>query len=163
MGPVINREAAERIAGLVTDAVAKGAKLVRGGSHRDCYFQPTLLDGVTRDARILWEETFGPVVTVLRVRDENDAMEISTGSRYGLDSCVFTNSLYRMWRVAKGIRAGGVTVNDLPRHGVGFFPFGGVKESGIGREGIGYSIDEMTVLKTIVINIEPAGLAKTMR
>lgn len=163
MGPVINREAAERIAGLVDDAVAKGARLVRGGGHRDCYFEPTLLDSVTQDARILWEETFGPVVTVVRVKDEAEALDIASRSRYGLDSCVFTNSLYRMWRVAKSVRAGGVTVNDLPRHGVGFFPFGGVKDSGMGREGIGYSIDEMTVLKTIVINIEPAGLGKTMR
>lgn len=163
MGPVINTEAAERIQGLVDDAVAKGAMLIRGGKHQGTYFEPTLLDGVSQDAKIMWEETFGPVVTIMRVKDETDAMEVASRSRYGLDSCVFTNSLYRMWRVAKGVRAGGVTVNDLPRHGVGFFPFGGVKDSGMGREGIGYSIDEMTVLKTIVINMEPAGLGKTMR
>ncbi len=163
LGPVIDRDAAERIQGLVDDAVTKGARLVRGGSHRDSYFEPTLLDSVTQDARILWEETFGPVVTVVRVKDEAEALDLASRSRYGLDSCVFTNSLYRMWRVAKSVRAGGVTVNDLPRHGVGFFPFGGVKDSGIGREGIGYSIDEMTVLKTIVINIEPAGLGKSLR
>lgn len=163
MGPVINDGAAERIAGLVSDAVGRGAKLLHGGSRNGCFFQPTLLDSVPRDSRILWEETFGPVVAIVRVRDEFDALDLMSNSRYGLDSCVFTNSLYRMWRVAKSIRAGGVTVNDLPRHGVGFFPFGGVKDSGIGREGIGYSIDEMTVLKTIVINIEPAGMGKTVR
>ena len=163
MGPLINRQASERVAGLVADAVERGAKLVRGGARDECYFEPTLLDSVPRDARILWEETFGPVVTVIRVKDENDALELVAQSRYGLDSCIFTNSLYRMWRVAKSIQVGGVTVNDLPRHGVGFFPFGGVRDSGIGREGIGYSIDEMTVLKTIVINIEPAGMGKTLR
>lgn len=163
MGPLINQRAVERVAELVSDAVDKGAKLLRGGKHRGCFFEPTLLDEVPLDARILWEETFGPVVTVARVESEEAALEISARSRFGLDSCVFTNSLYRMWRVTKGIRAGEVTVNDLPRHGVGFFPFGGVKDSGIGREGIGYSIDEMTVLKTIVINVEPAGMGKTMR
>lgn len=163
VGPVINAEAAEHIGALVKDAVDKGARVLRGGKYRDRYVEPTLLDRVTQDARILWEETFGPVVAVVRVKDEVEALDISLRSRFGLDSSVFTTSLYRMWRVAKGIRAGGVTVNDLPRHGVGFFPFGGVRESGVGREGIGYSIDEMTVLKTIVINIEPAGMGKLSR
>ena len=65
--------------------------------------------------------------------------------------------------MAKRLQVGEVTINDLPRHGVGYFPFGGVKDSGIGREGIGYSIDEMTVLKTIVFNLEPAGLGKVKR
>jgi glyceraldehyde-3-phosphate dehydrogenase [NAD(P)+] len=68
-----------------------------------------------------------------------------------------------MWRVAKALRVGEVTVNDYPRHGVGFFPFGGVKDSGLGREGIGYSIEEMMVIKTIVFNLEPAGLGKVRR
>jgi glyceraldehyde-3-phosphate dehydrogenase [NAD(P)+] len=68
-----------------------------------------------------------------------------------------------MWKVAKLLQCGAVTVNDFPRHGVGYFPFGGVKDSGIGREGIGYSIEEMMVLKTIVLNLEPAGLGKTRR
>jgi glyceraldehyde-3-phosphate dehydrogenase [NAD(P)+] len=163
MGPLINGAAADRVAGLVADAVDRGAKLLRGGRHSDCFFEPTLLDMVPLDARILWEETFGPVATVARVKSEDDAIDIGLRSKYGLDSCVFTNSFYRMWHVAKSIRAGAVTINDFPRHGVGYFPFGGVKDSGMGREGIGYSIDEMTVLKTIVINIEPAGMGKLTR
>jgi glyceraldehyde-3-phosphate dehydrogenase [NAD(P)+] len=65
-----------------------------------------------------------------------------------------------MWKLAKGLEVGGVTINDLPRHGVGYFPFGGVRNSGIGREGVGYSIQEMTQYKTIVFNLEPAGLGK---
>jgi len=160
VGPVINRRAAERIHSLVQDAIAKGAKLLRGGVYKGCYYEPTLLDHVPLNARITWEETFGPVVTVIRIKSENDAIEISGRSRYGLDSCVFTNNFYRMWKVAKRLQVGEVTINDLPRHGVGYFPFGGAKESGIGREGIGYSIDEMTRLKTIVFNLEPAGLGK---
>lgn len=160
MGPLINRRAVEHVAHLVNDAIAKGAKLLRGGRYWNCYFEPTVLDYVPLNAEIVWEETFGPVIPIIRIKNEDEAIEISLRSRYGLDSCVFTNNFYRMWKVAKRLQVGEVTINDLPRHGVGFFPFGGVKDSGIGREGIGYSIDEMTVLKTIVFNLEPAGLGK---
>jgi len=163
MGPLINRQAAERVYGLVMDAVQDGAKLLKGGEYHNCYFEPTVLDYVPLNARIVWEETFGPVVTIVRVENEDEALEVSAKSKYGLDSCVFTNNFYRMWKIAKKLQVGGVTVNDLPRHGVGYFPFGGIKESGIGREGIGYSIDEMTVLKTIVFNLEPAGLGKVKK
>jgi glyceraldehyde-3-phosphate dehydrogenase [NAD(P)+] len=160
MGPLINRHAAEWVHTLVQDAVGKGAKLLRGGQLHECYYEPTLLDNVPLDARIANEETFGPVVTVIRIPSEDAAIEIGRRSRYGLDSCVFTTNFYRMWRLAKRLKTGEVTINDLPRHGVGYFPFGGEKESGIGREGIGYSIDEMTTIKTVVFNLEPAGLGK---
>jgi glyceraldehyde-3-phosphate dehydrogenase [NAD(P)+] len=106
-------------------------------------------------ARIAFEETFGPVVTVIRIKDEEEAIQISRMSRYGLDSCVFANDYRKVWRIANDLQVGELTVNDHPRHGVGFFPFGGSKASGIGREGIGYSVDEMTELKTIVFNLEP--------
>ncbi len=160
VGPVIDRRAADRIHGLVQDAVKKGAKLRRGGNHKGCYYEPTLLDNIPLTCRISREETFGPIVTVIRIKNEDEAIEIGKKSRFGLDSCVFTNNFYRMWKIAKRLDVGEITINDLPRHGVGFFPFGGSKESGIGREGIGYSIDEMTYLKTIVFNLEPAGLGK---
>lgn len=163
IGPVINLRTAERIQGLVDDAKAKGAKLLMGGSHKDCYFETTILYDVPLNARIAWEETFGPVVTIIKIKNEDEAIEIGKKSRYGLDSCIFTNDFYRMWKISKMLETGEVTINDLPRHGVGYFPFGGSKESGIGREGIGYSIDEMTHLKTIVFNLEPAKLGKIRR
>jgi acyl-CoA reductase-like NAD-dependent aldehyde dehydrogenase len=161
MGPLINPEAAKRVQGLVDDAVAKGCRLLQGGKHDGCYFQPTVLDNVPANAEIAAEETFGPVVTVMRVRSLDEAIERSNESRYGLDSCVFTNNLYTAWRVAKALEEGSVSINDAPAHGVGYFPFGGNKDSGIGREGVGYSIDEMTRLKTIQFNLAPAGLGKT--
>ena len=113
------------------------------------------------EARIAWEETFGPVVSIIRVKDEDEALEIANKPRYGLDSCVFSNDFYKIWKIAKRLQTGGITVNDVPRHGVGYFPFGGTKGSGVGREGIGYSIEEMTYLKTLVFNLEPAHLGKT--
>jgi len=154
VGPLINRGAAARVRRLIDDAVGRGATLVRGGASNGCYVEPALLDRVPITAAIAFEETFGPVATVIRIRDEEEAVQISRMSRYGLDSCVFTNDYRRVWDIARRLRVGELTVNDAPRHGVGFFPFGGSKASGIGREGIGYSVDEMTELKTIVFNLE---------
>ena len=161
MGPVINPEAAERVQSLVDDALSKGARLLRGGKHSRSYFDPTVLDFVPAEASIATEETFGPVVTVMRVKSVQEAIERTNESHYGLDSCVFTNSLYTAWRVAKALEEGSVSINDAPSHGVGYFPFGGNKDSGLGREGVGYSIDEMTKIKTIQFNLAPAGLGKT--
>jgi glyceraldehyde-3-phosphate dehydrogenase [NAD(P)+] len=152
VGTVINESAAQRIHGLVKDAADRGAKILAGGSLKGCFYEPTLLDHVPKEATIAVEETFGPVVTVMRVKDEDEAIEMAARPRYGLDSCVFTNSFHRMWKVAKRLEVGEVTINDFPRHGIGYFPFGGTKESGIGREGIGYSVEEMTRLKTIVFS-----------
>jgi glyceraldehyde-3-phosphate dehydrogenase [NAD(P)+] len=161
MGPLINPKAAERVQSLVDDAVSKGVSLLRGGTHQGSYFEPTILDRVTQRARIFEEETFGPVVTLVRVKSVEEAIEWVNESRYGLDSCVFTQNLYTAWKVAKALEEGSVSINDAPAHGVGYFPFGGNKDSGLGREGIGYSIDEMTRIKTIQFNLAPAGLGKT--
>lgn len=155
VGPVINRDAARHAEVLIKDAVSNGATLLRGGKVQSCYVEPTLLDRVPFVARIAREETFAPIVTVIRIADEAEALQVSKMSRYGLDSCVFTNDYRRVWRIAQSLQVGELTVNDHPRHGVGYFPFGGSKASGIGREGIGYSVDEMTELKTIVFNLEP--------
>ena len=154
VGPLVNASAAERVHGLVQDAIDKGAECLAGGSVQEggCFHEPTLLAGVPREAELVWEETFGPVLTVLAVKDLDDALELSNRSRYGLDSAVFTSNLEQAWRAARALEVGQVTVNDAPAHGVGHFPFGGRKpDSGIGREGLGYSIDECTVLKTVVL------------
>ncbi len=156
VGPLIDRDAVERVHELVMDAVEKGAKLLTGGRHEGNYYHPTLLDYVPFDAKLMWEETFGPVIPISHVKDVDEAIEIANKSRYGLDSCVFTNNINLARKVAKRLEEGEVTVNAAPRHGVGYYPFGGNKDSGLGREGIGYSIEEMTRLKTIVYNWRPA-------
>ena len=156
MGPLIELSAAEAVHILVLDAIEKGAKLLTGGRHEGNYYYPTVLDRVPLDAKIAWEETFGPVIPIMRVKDVDEAIELANKSKYGLDSCVFTNDINLARKVAKRLEEGEVTVNAAPRHGVGYYPFGGNKDSGIGREGIGYSIEEMTRLKTIVYNWRPA-------
>lgn len=157
IGPLIDSRAAERISDLVKDATEKGARLLLGGGHHDAYFEPTVLDHVPKEAAAAREEIFGPLAVVIRCKDEGDALGFALESRYGLESAVFTENLHSMWRVARALECGEVTVNDCPSHGVGYFPFGGKKDSGVGREGIGYSIDELTALKTIVFNLGPAG------
>jgi glyceraldehyde-3-phosphate dehydrogenase [NAD(P)+] len=156
VGPLIDKSAVERVHGLVTDAISKGARLLIGGKHNGNYYAPTLLDQVPFTARIMWEETFGPVIPVGRVRDVDEAIELANKSKFGLDSCVFTNDINLARKVAKRLEEGEVTINAAPRHGVGYYPFGGNKDSGMGREGIGYSVEEMTRLKTIVYNWKPA-------
>ncbi|HYX45152.1 MAG TPA: aldehyde dehydrogenase family protein [Acidimicrobiales bacterium] len=152
LGPLVKASAAERVATLVADAVERGGEVVAGGGQQDAYHQPTVLANVPLDAEIVWEETFGPVLPVVRVADLDEALDVANRSRYGLDSCIFTTNLESAWRAARALEVGQVHVNDAPVHGVGHFPFGGRKpDSGIGREGLGYSIDECTVLKTVVL------------
>ncbi|MCW1311425.1 MAG: aldehyde dehydrogenase family protein [Candidatus Rehaiarchaeum fermentans] len=153
LGPVISKDASARINGMVKDAVSKGAKLIYGGSFKDTYHDITLLSDVPLSATIANEETFGPVITIITVKDKEDAIKIANQSNYGLDSCVFTNDINEAYECARRLNVGSVTINAAPSHGSTIFPFGGVKDSGIGKEGIVYSIKEMTYEKTIVFNL----------
>jgi glyceraldehyde-3-phosphate dehydrogenase (NADP+) len=152
IGPLVNADAVQRVNDLVEGAADKGADVLLGGGVDACYHQGTVVADVPLDADIVWEETFGPVLPILRVEGLEHALEIANDSRYGLDSSVFTSNLDKAWAAARGLEVGMVTINDAPAHGVGHLPFGGYKpDSGIGREGLGYSIDECTVLKTVVM------------
>ena len=152
VGPLVSGSAAKNVNELVDDAAQKGAEVLVGGAVHEAYHQPTVLGGVPVEAEIVWEETFGPVLPVVRVADLEAALDIANRSRFGLDSAVFSSNLDRAWQAARALECGQVTVNDAPKHGVGHFPFGGRKpDSGIGREGLGYSIDECTMLKTVVL------------
>jgi glyceraldehyde-3-phosphate dehydrogenase [NAD(P)+] len=155
LGPLISDAAADRVVAMIHDAVAKGATLLTGGERRGRVLTPAVLSNVTPEMRVAQEETFGPVVPILDAPDEEAMLQVATRTPFGLDSCVFTRNFDRMWRAAKRMSCGEVTINDLPKHGIGHFPFGGQRESGMGREGIGYSIDEMTELKTIVFTLGP--------
>ncbi len=160
MGPVINKKAAERIDSMVKDAVNNGAKLVKGGKFNNSYYEPTILEDVPLSAQIANEETFGPVITLIKVKDEDEAILIANKSNYGLDSAVFTNDFYRAWKIMKALQVGNITLNSAPSHGTAYFPFGGVKDSGAGKEGVGYSIEEMTNIKTMVFNLGAKDLGK---
>ncbi len=156
IGPLIDSNAVARVKALVDNAVDKGAKLVHGGKVKGNFFEPTLLGDVPLDADIMKNETFGPVIPVHAFKTIDEALDIANRSSYGLDSSVFTTNINHAWKIAKRLEVGEVTINNYPAHGVGFFPFGGVKDSGLGREGIGYSIEEFTNMKTIVVDTSAA-------
>ncbi len=152
IGPLVNDAAREKVERLVRNARSKGAEVVVEGICDGLYCGPTMLDKVPLETDIAWEETFGPVITLIRVKDLDEAISIANSSAYGLDAAVFTSSIDRAWKSAKALEDGEVTINDFPAHGLGIFPYGGVKGSGIGREGLGYTLREMTQEKTIVFN-----------
>ncbi len=150
IGPLINEGAVEKVDDLVKDAKEKGAKLLYGGKKKGLYYHPTVLDNVTSKMKIAWEETFGPVVTIMRVRDYEEAIRIANQSEYGLDACIFTKDVDKALDAGLRLEDGTVSINASPSHGLGLFPFGGDKDSGIGREGIRHSLMEMTKVHTII-------------
>ena len=139
MGPLIHAEAARRVAESVQEAIDQGARLVCGGEperagRAECFYPPTLLDGVTASMRIASEESFSPVVPILEFEDEDDALGLANDTPYGLAAYVYTSDLNRAQRFADGLRAGVIGIND-PRPITPEAPFGGVGQSGMGREG----------------------------
>lgn len=150
IGPLINKNAIERVDSLIKDAIKKGAKLLLGGKYKGLFYEPTVLDYVKTNMRIAWEETFGPVITVMRVKSYEEAIKISNQSKYGLDACIFTQDIDKALDAGFRLEDGTVSINTSPSHALGLFPFGGDKDSGIGREGIKYSIIEMTKVHTII-------------
>lgn len=137
IGPLISREHLDRVEGMVTRAERDGATVVTGGSRpkhleQGFFFEPTILAGAAADSFIAQEEVFGPVLTVLRYRDDDDAVTVANHSQYGLGGAVWGSDVERALSVARGIRTGQVSINGtIP----GDAPFGGFKQSGIGREG----------------------------
>ncbi|EMA41218.1 aldehyde dehydrogenase family protein [Halococcus hamelinensis] len=151
LGPLISEDQADWVEELIEDALEKGARLVRGGGREGRFVEPTLLADVPHDARIVTEEQFGPVVAVTTIEDEDDAVRVANAGDLALDAAVFTADHDRAMALADRIDAGAVRINGAPSHGLGDLPFGGNKASGIGREGIGVSIERFVRRKTVVL------------
>jgi glyceraldehyde-3-phosphate dehydrogenase [NAD(P)+] len=151
MGPLINEGQAEWVEELVEDAVEKGADLVRGGERDGVHFAPTLLANVPHDARVVHEEQFGPVAAVTTFEDEEEAIEIANHGDLALDASVFTKDYDRAMDLSDRLDAGAVRINGAPSHGLGDIPFGGNKASGIGRQGLHTTIEEMVRKKSIIL------------
>ncbi len=150
--PLVSTEAADFVEELIHDAIRKGAKLLVGNKREKNLVYPTLFDRVTADMRIAWEEPFGPVLPILRVKTVEEAVRITNESEYGLQASVFTENVDAAFRVGAQLDVGTVQVNGKTERGPDHFPFIGVKSSGMGTQGIRYSIEAMTRAKTIVLN-----------
>ena len=151
--PLINSKAADFVMELIEDARNKGAHLVIGGTREKNLIYPTLFDKVTTDMRLAWEEPFGPVLPIIRVKDKDEAIEIANKSQYGLQSAVFTENINDAFYIADKLEVGTVQINNKTERGPDHFPFLGVKASGIGTQGIKYSIESMSRPKATVINL----------
>jgi len=155
VGPMIDAGEVDRIESWVKEAVADGARVLTGGTRvsRSTY-APTVLDGVPEVAKVCAQEVFAPVVALYRFADFKDAVAAVNRSRYGLQAGVFTTSLPHTLLAFDLIEAGGVVINDVATWRIDHMPYGGVKDSGVGREGPRYTIEEMTEPKLLVINTE---------
>lgn len=152
--PLINEGAADFVWELIEEARSKGAHLLFGGRRDNNTIYPTLFDYVTEDMRLAWEEPFGPVLPIIRVRDKDEAIAIANKSEYGLQAAVFTENINDAFYIADKLEVGSVQINNKTERGPDHFPFLGVKSSGIGIQGIKYSIEAMSRLRAIVLNLK---------
>lgn len=151
--PLIDQKAADLARFLIDDAISKGAVAITGNRIEGTTVYPTLLDGVTEEMEIAWQEPFSPILPIIRVKDKDDAIRIANNSEYGLQSSVFTQDINKAFYIADRLEVGTVQINNKTERGPDHFPFMGVKSSGMGTQGVRYSIDSMTRPKAIVVNL----------
>jgi len=151
VGTLVDEAAAERIAGWLDEATSRGARLLTGGARKGAQLTPVVVVDAPLDARIVCEEIFGPVVVILPFDDLDEAIHQANATPFGLQAAVFTASLDVALRVGREVRAGAVLVNRSTNFRLDHLPYGGVKASGIGREGPAYAMQEMSDLKLLVV------------
>jgi acyl-CoA reductase-like NAD-dependent aldehyde dehydrogenase len=146
---LIDEKAAKRVAGVIEEASAGGGRLLMGGGRKRATVAPAVLSDVPESTSFMQDELFGPAVAVNKYTDLDEAVQRVNGTRYGLQAGIYTHHLERAFQTARRLRVGGVLINDIPTFRADHMPYGGVKESGIGREGPLYAIHEMTDTKLI--------------
>lgn len=151
VGTVINENAAKYIENVVKLAIKDGAKLLTGGKRKKALYAPTVLDHVNPKSKLVVEETFGPTAPIIRFQSINDAIEIANSTKFGLQAGICTEKINNALSIAKKLHVGAVMINEGPGFRIERFPFGGIKKSGIGREGIKCAVKEMSNIKLILI------------
>jgi acyl-CoA reductase-like NAD-dependent aldehyde dehydrogenase len=151
VGPMIDVKEAQRLDSWIQAAVADGAKLLVGGKRDGAMLEATLLEGVGRKAALYAEEAFGPVAILSKFTDFKDALAEVNDSKFGLQTGVFTRDLYKMLEAWDHLDVGGVVIGDVPSYRVDNMPYGGVKDSGLGREGVRFAMEDMTEIRNLVI------------
>ena len=153
LGTLISVKAAMQVEETVNNAVAGGARILAGGKRDGAFYAATVIDDVTQDMDLVVQETFGPVAPIIRVKNLDEAIEAANATEYGLQAGVFTQNYSSAMRCANEIEAGTVFVNKQSTFRTDNMPFGGFKNSGVGKEGIKYAVDEMTKTKLIGLNL----------
>jgi acyl-CoA reductase-like NAD-dependent aldehyde dehydrogenase len=154
VGPMIDPAAAERIEQWVAEAVKQGARVLAGGKRKGRFIEPTVLADVTPSMKVCSQEVFAPLVTVIPYRCFEEAVSALNDSFYGLQAGVFTNDLKKVFYAYEELEVGGLMINEVPTYRIDPMPYGGVKDSGLGREGVRYAIQEMTELKLLGLNLQ---------
>jgi len=152
IGPMISEGEARRAESWIREAVAEGASLLTGGQRDGQFLAPAVLANVQPQMRVVCQETFAPIVTVQTYETLDEALGMANDSEFGLQAGIFTGSLAVAMAAARGLRVGGVMINDTSFYRAGQMPYGGVKRSGMGREGPRYAVEEMTELRLVVLN-----------
>ena len=155
VGPVIDRGEVDRIGEWVQEAVQQGAEILTGGAADGPFFTPTLLSRTTPEMKVRCEEVFGPVVTISPYETYEDALAEVNNSKYGLQAGVFTNDINRAMQAHRTLDVGGVIVNDVSAFRADQMPYGGSKDSGFGREGLRFAMEEMTERRILVLSHVP--------
>jgi glyceraldehyde-3-phosphate dehydrogenase (NADP+) len=151
VGPLIERQHVERVLSWIEEAVDDGATLHCGGDADGSVVHPTVLTDVTPEMRVVRDEVFGPVTVIEPFYRFEEAIELCNRSRFGLQAGVFTNDIARAMHAFRELDYGGVMINDIPTFRVDNFPYGGTKDSGFGREGVRFAMEEMTEPKVLVM------------
>ena len=155
VGPVIQRAEVDRIQSWVDEAVSQGAEVLTGGTGDGPFYRPTLISDVTPDMKVCREEIFGPVVTISPYQTFEQALAIVNDSRFGLQAGVFTNDINRAFEAHRTLEVGGVIINDQSAFRADQMPYGGSKDSGFGREGLRFAMEEMTEPRIMVLSHVP--------
>ena len=152
MGPMIRASDADRVGQWISEAVQSGARVIAGGDHEGTMHAPTVVADTTADMRVSREELFGPAVAVAAFDDIDDAIAKANDSRFGLSAGIFTQNIDWAMRFAKEVHSGNLHINSHPQWRADLMPYGGLKDSGMGKEGPGYAVHEMTELKMVVFH-----------
>lgn len=153
IGPMISASEAVRAEAWIQEALENGARVLTGGHRNGSLFQPTVLTDVTPTMKIVCREVFAPIVSIIPFDTDEEALQLANDSLYGLQAGIFTNDINRALRMADELETGGVWINEMSTYRQDNYPYGGVKMSGIGREGVKYAIEEMTEMKFIGIHL----------
>jgi acyl-CoA reductase-like NAD-dependent aldehyde dehydrogenase len=153
VGPMIDSKEVDRIEGWVKEAQGSGAKILTGGKREGAVYYPTVLTNVESDMKVVAEETFGPVASVISSDDFESALKQANDSKFGLQVGVFTNDINRVLKAVKRLNFGGVIVNDTPNFRADHMPYGGNRQSGLGREGVKFAMEDMTNIQMVAIRM----------